>query len=112
MHTEPKYIIPKSILPPKSVVANTKVEISNGAESNMQMGFGLIQNEDDSDIDFQSAEKVDPNILQAFANPVFKTNVTKFTPQLKRKNEKDQEGEGKSEPKLKHPKPNKLKFFK
>jgi predicted lipid-binding transport protein (Tim44 family) len=107
LHSEPMYNINKSMKPPSAIAIKETVLMP---DVNTQMGFGLMESDEvdnDSDIDVQGAKKVNPSILQAFSNPVFKTLKTKFTPQLKRKTEDTDVSEKQSKPK----KANKLKFY-
>jgi hypothetical protein len=66
------------------------VRINAKPEVNQQMGFGKSDNIEQSDsndinegandIDFKSAEKVDPTILNAFDNPVIRVQSGSFVP--------------------------------
>lgn len=68
------------------------VRVNAKPEVNQQMGFGSVkvnedQEIDNNDIDFKSAEKVDPQILNAFENPVVRVQTSSFVPKSDNNNE-------------------------
>jgi hypothetical protein len=100
----------KSLSRPETITQNDVVKVSS-TNPNMQIGFGLVNEDSDEDLSFTSSEKVDPSVLNAFANPNFKTNTTQIVPQ-KRKI-KEELTVLKNEPKAKKQKfATKLKFSK
>jgi hypothetical protein len=91
LNTNDFYSYTKSLAEPKSIEQNDTVKV-NATDPNMQIGFGLVNEDSDEDISYTSEKKVDPSVLNAFVNPSFKTNSTTFVPQAvskKRTIEKD-----------------------
>jgi hypothetical protein len=90
LNTNDFYSYTKSLASPKSIEQNDTFKVSS-ADPNVQIGFGLVNEDSDEDISYTSPQKVDPSVLNAFVNPSFKTNSTKLIPQatsVKRKKEK------------------------
>lgn len=83
------YDFDKSSEGPKAVSGLEKpIVVKPYKEVNHQMGFGSVETgdegSDNSDIDFKSADNVDPDILNAFEHPVINIQRASFTPKDKK----------------------------
>ena len=87
LYAASEYDLNKSVEEPTVAKEQEKIQVNNRPEPTVQLGFGsddleipeITDNEIDSDIATTSLKKVDPKVLSAFENPVFKVKKEMFT---------------------------------